>query len=207
VRLQPVLEPPPWRLHETCIPDKRFCTRSARHRADDVVVDIETDQGALLLTGMHRHRKPTLEDRLIARALAPWLDDELARGMQTSLSEAHTARAEQLAGERARRAVVRRLDRLVARAQHQRPPSRITPVAPCREQVCDAMPLILAIRSRLVSGEPLAAQGIARLKTLLSDRRGPCYVSTGAHSLTVALQEIAELLHAEETNRGDFEAE
>jgi hypothetical protein len=184
-----------------------FCTRSARHRADDVVVNVEPDQGALLLTGMRRHRKPTLEDRLIARALAPWLDDELARGMQASLSEAHTARAEQLAGERARRAVVRRLDRLVARAQHQRPPSRMVPVSPCREQVCDAMPLILAIRSRLVSGEPLAAQGIARLKTLLSDRRGPCYVPSVPDSLTVALQEISELIQAQETKPGPFEAE
>jgi hypothetical protein len=156
---------------------------------------------------MRRHRKPTLEDRLIARALAPWLDDELARGMQASLSEAHAARAEQLAGERARRAVVRRLDRLVARAQHRRPASRIAPVAPCREQVSDAMPLIIAIRTRLVSGEPLAAQGIARLKTLLSDRCGPCYVPNAPDSLTVALQEISELLQAQETKPGPFEAE
>ena len=172
-----------------------------------MVVEVEPNQGALLLTGMRRHRKPTLEDRLIARALAPWLDDELARGMQASLSEAHTARAEQLAGERARRAMVRRLDRLVARAQHQRASSRTVPVAPCPEQVYDAMPLILAIRSRLVSGEPLAAQGIAQLKTLLNDRRGPCYVSTGSHSLSVALHGIAQLLHAEDTTRGDSEAE
>jgi hypothetical protein len=61
------------------------------------------------------------------------------------------------------------------------------------------MPLIRAIRSRLLSGEPLAAQGTARLKALLSDRRGPCYVSTVRDSLTVALQEIAELLQVEET--------
>jgi hypothetical protein len=62
------------------------------------------------------------------------------------------------------------------------------------------MPLILAIRSCLLSGEPLAAQGIARLKTLRSDWRGPCYVHNRPHSLTVALQEIAELLEVEETN-------
>jgi len=66
------------------------------------------------------------------------------------------------------------------------------------------MPLILAIRSCLLSGEPLAAQGIARLKTLLSDRRGPCYVHNRPHSLTVALQEIAELLEVEETNPADL---
>ena len=31
--------------------------------------------------------------------LARWLDEELARGMGASLSEAHAARAEQLTGE------------------------------------------------------------------------------------------------------------
>ena len=167
-----------------------------------MVVDVEREQGAVFLAGLTRHRMPTLEDRLIARALAPWLDEELARGMQASLSEAHTARAQQLAGKRARRTVAHRLDRLVDRAQNQRTPSRIALGSPCHEQVRDAMPLILAIRSRLLSGEPLTAQGIARLKTLLGDRRGPCYVRSGPHSLTVALQEISELLQVEETTRG-----
>jgi len=51
------------------------------------------------LAGRVQHRKPTLEDRLIARMLARWLDEELARGMGASLSEAHAARAEQLTGE------------------------------------------------------------------------------------------------------------
>jgi len=58
----------------------------------------------------------------------------------------------------------------------------------------EAMPLILSIRSRLLSGEPLAAQGIARLKTLLSDRHGPWYIHCGQAALTAALQEISELL-------------
>jgi hypothetical protein len=163
-----------------------------------VVVEVEPNQGALSLTGVRRHRKPTLEDRLIARALAPWLDDELARGMRASLSEAHTARADQLAGRRARRAVARRLDKLVYHAQNQRPPSRIRVAPPCRDQVRNALPLILAIRSGLLAEGPLTAQGIARLKTLLSDRRGPCYVPGTPDSLRVSLQEIAELLQVEE---------
>ena len=161
-------------------------------------VEVERDQGALFLPGVSRHSKPTLEDRLIARMLAPWLDEELARGMGASLSEAHTARAEQLARTRARRAVAHKLDKLVDRAQNPRLLSRIALIPPCREQVHDAMPLIVAIRSRLLSGEPLPARGVARLKTLLSDRSGPCYVYRGPQSLTLALQEIAELLQAEE---------
>jgi hypothetical protein len=141
-----------------------------------------------------RHRKPTLEDRLVARMLARWLDEELARGMGASLSEAHAARTKQLTGERTRRALTVRLDRLVDRAQNPRPAVLIPTVSPCTEQVRDAMPLILSIRSRLLSGEPLAAQGIARLKILLGDRRGPCYVPSEQCALTVKLRTISELL-------------
>ena len=172
-----------------------------------MVVEVQPEQGALFLAGLSRHRRPTLEDRLIARALAPWLDDELARGMRASLSEAHAARAEQLAGQRSRRAVVRSLDKLVDRAHDQRPQSRIAIRPPCCEQVQDAMPLILAIRTRLCSEEPLAVQGIARLKTLLRDRCGPCYVRCGAGSFLVTLQEISELLHVEQTKRGSGDTE
>ena len=69
------------------------------------------------------------------------------------------------------------------------------------------MPLILAIRTRLLSEEPLAVQGIARLKTLLGDRCGPCYVSSGAGSLSVTLQEISELLEVQQTSRGSVDSE
>jgi hypothetical protein len=118
--------------------------------------------------------------------------------MGASLSEAHAARAEQLTGERARRKVARTLDRLVDRAQNPRPAYLSPLLPPCREQVSDAMPLILSVRSRLLAGQPLAAQGIARLKTLLGDRCGLCYTASEEGALTVALQEVSELLGAEQ---------
>jgi hypothetical protein len=167
------------RLYETCTTDDRSCTSSVRDYADDEGVEAEPKPSPAVTAGQCRHGEPTLEDRLVARMLAPWLDEELARGIGASLSEAHAARAEQLTGERARRAVARSLDRLVDRAQNPRPAALIPLVPPCREQVRDAMPLILKIRSLLVSGEPLAARGIASLKKLVSDRCGPCYVRSG----------------------------
>jgi hypothetical protein len=185
----------------------RSCSTSAHRRPGDLVAELEPEQCALFLAGLSRKRKPRLEDRVIARALARWLDQELGRGMPASLSEAHTARADQLAGKRARRTLARRMDKLVYNAQHQRPPSRIGRVPPCRDQVDNALPLILVIRSRLLSEEPLAAQGIAGLKTLLGDRRGPCYVPSTADSLSVTLREISELLQVEEPEPGPFEAE
>ena len=161
-------------------------------------MDVEPKQSLAFTTGKRRRGKPTLEDRLIARMLAPWLDEELARGMGTSLSEAHAARAAQLTGERTRRTVARRLDKLVQRAQNPRPSSLIRIVPPCREQVSDAMPLILKIRSRLLSGDSLAPRGIACLKKLLSDRCGPCYVLSETKTLTLALQEVMDWLEGDQ---------
>jgi hypothetical protein len=58
--------------------------------------------------------------------------------------------------------------------------------------------LILSIRSRLLAEQPLAAQGIARLKTLLRDRSGACYTASGEGALAVALEAVSELLGAEQ---------
>jgi hypothetical protein len=161
-------------------------------------VEAEPEQRLAVTSRKRRRGGPTLEDRLIARMLAPWLDEELARGMGAALSEAHAARAEQLTSEGGRRKVARRLDKLVERAQNPRPPSLIPLVPPCREQVRDAMPLILEIRSRVLSGDPLTPRGIACLKRLLSDRCGPCYVPSKAETLTLALQEVVGSLEGDQ---------
>jgi hypothetical protein len=113
-------------------------------------VEIEPTRSRAVTPGKRRHGGPALEDRLVARMLARWLDEELARGMEASLSEAHAARAEQLTSEGGRRKVARRLDKLAERAQNLRPPSPVPLVPPCHEQVRDPMPLILSIRSRLL---------------------------------------------------------
>ncbi|HYB28152.1 MAG TPA: hypothetical protein VEF89_16165 [Solirubrobacteraceae bacterium] len=137
-------------------------------------------------------RKAGLEDRLIARMLAPWLDRELAAGMRPSLSEAHAARAEQLAGERVRSAVARSLEKLLARAQRPTPAAPKATIPLCREQVLAAAPLIASTASRLRSREPMDPCAVARLKILAGDRRGPCYVRSRPDALMVALREISE---------------
>jgi hypothetical protein len=151
-----------------------------------------------------RSREPSLEDRLVARLLAPWLDRELADGeldetARRTLSEAHAARAAQLTRDRNRRSVARRLDRLIARAETPRHASSLVASitagsSPCRDQVRQATPLIASLAARLRSGEPLDACAVARLKTLLGDRSGPCYTSSRPDALTTALCEVSELL-------------
>ena len=66
------------------------------------------------------------------------------------------------------------------------------------------MPLILTIRSRLLSREPLSAPGIARLATLLRNHYGPFYVEGPRDALTVALQDISELLDPGQIRHADL---
>ncbi len=144
--------------------------------------------------GPRARREPTLEDRAIARMLAPWLDRELAGDIGPSLSAAHAARVGQLTRARTRRALAHTLDRLVERADDPRSRFLSWTIRPCTEQVRDATPLILSTASRLRSDEPLAPLGIARLKTLLRDVSGPCYVRSRPDALTVALQDVSDAL-------------
>jgi AraC-like DNA-binding protein len=149
----------------------------------------------------HRPRKPTLEDRVIARLLASWLDRELADlalADRTGLSEAHAARARQLTSEHTRTSVAQTLDRLMERAENPRTLAPWAGKPPCRDQVRDAAPLITALAARLRSPEPVDACGMARLKTLLSDRSGPCYERSRDDALAAALREASELLKVRE---------
>ncbi len=151
--------------------------------------------------GPRPSRASTLEDRAIARVLAPWLDRELAGGTGVSLSAAHAARVGQLTKAPTRRALARSLDRLVERAGDRRSRFSNWTIQPCAEQVRDAMPLILSTASRLRSDEPLSPLGIARLKTLLRDVSGPCYVPSWPGALTVALQDVSNALDIEAGGR------
>ncbi len=67
-------------------------------------------------------------------------------------------------------------------------------VAPCREQVREALPLILDIAFRLRATVPVGAAGVARLRVLLSDGSGPCYSRSDPGALTIALQAVSESL-------------
>ena len=158
------------------MPAVHCCTASAHVRADDESVP-----------------KPTLEDRLIARMLARSLDRELAAGVAPTISEAHAARVEQLTARRTRGAVAHRLDCLIERADAAGSGFRIT-AAPCCEQVWHAKALIRATIARLRSAEPLDARGVARLRTVLADTTGPCYVPSRPDALTAALRDVSKSL-------------
>lgn len=124
--------------------------------------------------------------------LAPWLDRELAAGIDPSTSGAHAARAEQLTCQRVRNAVARSLEQLVASARRSRSPGFAPTIPPCREQIRQAEPMILTTAARLRSEEPLAPRTVAGLKLLTGDRSGPCYRPSRPNALALALGRISE---------------
>jgi hypothetical protein len=132
--------------------------------------------------------------QLNARLHAPSLDRELASGIAPWRSPLHAARALALTSGRNRRGLARSLERLVETAQQPRSQYRGAAVYPCREQVIEAMPMLLTIAGRLRCADPIDARGVARLNILLSDGNGPCYVKIRRDALTDALQEISQWL-------------
>ena len=138
---------------------------------------------------------PSRATFLLAHVRAPWLDRELAAGTASWRSRAHAARALQLTNDRGRRALARSLERLVEDAE-RRLPARSSVVPPCREQVREARPLILAIAARLRANTPVDASGVVLLRALLSDGTGPCYAPSHPETLLVALRNISPRLEA-----------
>jgi hypothetical protein len=147
------------------------------------------------LRGAGSRRPPQRRDRIIARLRAPSLDGELTAGCASWRSPTHAARALQLTSDRHRRGLARSLEHLIERAEEPRARFPSAAVPPCREQVREAMPQLLAISSRLRSGEPVDAGGVARLRALLSDGAGPCYARSQPDALALALQTVSASLN------------
>ena len=133
---------------------------------------------------------------LRARLRAPILDRQLAAGIASWRTPVHAARALQLTSPRSRHTLAGSLERLVETADDHRGPFRGAAVQPCSEQVHEALPLILAIAVHLRSTAPVAASGVARLRALLSDGGGPCYLPSHDDALRSALEPIRQCLDA-----------
>ena len=134
---------------------------------------------------------------LLARLRAFWLDRQLAAGVVPWHSKVHAARSLQLTSDRSRRALACSLEHLVEQADGPPVHWRSAAVLPCRPQVSEARPVILAIAARLRATAPVDARGMARLRLLLTDGAGPCYTPSGRpDALAVELQTVDRWLDA-----------
>jgi hypothetical protein len=136
---------------------------------------------------------------LLAHLRALWLDRQLAAGVVPWHSKVHATRSLQLTSDRSRRIRARSLEHLVEHADGPTVQRRSAAVPPCRPQVSEARPVILAIAARLRATAPVDVRGMARLRLLLTDGAGPCYTpSSRPDALAVELQTVDRWLDAPE---------
>ena len=135
---------------------------------------------------------------LWARLRAPSIDRQLSAGAATWRSSSYAARSLQLTRDRTRRGLARALERLIEHSERPSAPFRGAVVQPCREQVREAIPMILELSARLRSGIPVDARGMARLRELLSDGSGPCYARVSPDALRAELQAVADVLDVQD---------
>jgi hypothetical protein len=153
----------------------------------------------MALAGTRRPpRQAWVAARLRARLGASWIDRRLAAGAVSWCSPVYAARAVQLTGNRSRFALARSLERLLERAEEPPALFKNAAVPPCGIQVRDALPVILELASRLRSGAPVDARGVAQLSELLSDGAGPCYRRIHPEALTRALERVSRALDVDD---------
>jgi hypothetical protein len=131
-------------------------------------------------------QRARLRDRLVARLRAARLDEELARGVAPEASVALLLRAQTLIAPSTRAALAREIQRILrdALSGYVWVISRVTPR---RREVLDAAEELEALAHRLVEPGPVSADGVARVRLLLTDGCGPLY----AHGASERLRAVA----------------
>jgi hypothetical protein len=136
---------------------------------------------------------------LWAQLRGPALDRQLAREMASWASPLHAARALQITSPRRRRLLADSLERLLDDVRRPaRGPRLGAAVPPDRQQINAAASQIEALATRLRDGEPVRAEGVARLRALLCDGAGPVYTPSRSPDLPGALDAVARWLNVED---------
>jgi hypothetical protein len=139
-----------------------------------------------------KSRYPGWSARLSARFQAHRLDRLIDEGAPVRPGSALAAHRARLSTARERTDLATGL-RLVLRDAAEGP-ATLNPRVPVRTpEVLQLQHLIQDLRARLLSGSPVRVRGMARLRLLLGDGRGPLY-RTGAGSLHAALRGVLAAL-------------
>jgi hypothetical protein len=131
--------------------------------------------------------------RVCAQLRSHGLDRALASGVSPDSSAALSLRAQALISARARRALARSLQRLIEDAR--RPLGPFTPMVPiCRRKILRSRESLEQLAARLLSGDPVDACGMAKVRLLVTDGSGPVYDRPAAEDLEPAVQQALEAL-------------
>jgi hypothetical protein len=138
-------------------------------------------------------QRARLRDRLVARVRAARLDDELARGVAPEASVALLLRAQTLIAPSTRAALATQIQRILrdALSSYVWVISRVTPP---RRAVLDAADELEALAHRLVEPGPVSADGVARVRLLLTDGCGPLYAHGASQRLRTVVASARDSL-------------
>lgn len=161
---------------------------------------IDDDLGRLIL----RPLRPW--HRLLARCLAPSLDQQLADGVRPEVNAVLAARAMVLTSAGYRRGLAASLRRMLAASAS--PQARPRPMAASRSAGAARQPYIPLRRdeiagsaseldelARFLAGpRPVPAQGVAMVSQLLADGGGPLYRAGSGEDLDTVIQRASQVL-------------
>lgn len=140
-------------------------------------------------------RRVRWRDRLVVRARAASLDQELAAGASPESNVALAVHAGHLCEPGHRRQLARSLMRIAAAAADEPTVRRVrTPV--CGPAVRRARGELAAVAVRLGATGPVGVHGVARVRTLLSDGTGPLYRSGPPEQLRHELNAVLVALNS-----------
>ena len=138
-------------------------------------------------TGGLEARTVRWRDRLTVRGRASGLDRALAAGTPPEASVPLALHADRLVRPCNRRQVAGNLDHVLAEVRASGRPGH--PAVPLRrQQIIEAQAELAETACRLRNPGPVAAQGVAMLRLLLSDGQGPLYGPGRDEDLTVVLR-------------------
>lgn len=126
-------------------------------------------------------------DRVCARARGFQLDRALAAGVSPDSSAMLSVRAHQLIGAPARSALALTIRRLIEDTDRRLQPTSLN-VPICRRKVRNCKHALQDLAHRLVAAGPLDVRGLAQIRLLLSDGRGPLYNYPSADDLAPAIE-------------------
>jgi hypothetical protein len=130
---------------------------------------------------------------LIAGWLAAELDRQLAAGASPAASAVLAVRAQRLTSRRVRERVAAGLTRAVRDAE-ARTVGFSAAVRPDRREVVAARTVIATLDHRLRGAEPVSAQGVALLQSVLTDGTSPLYLPSERGALGSRLRAAAAAL-------------
>jgi hypothetical protein len=132
--------------------------------------------------------------RLIASWCAAELDHQLAAGASPAASALRAIRCQRLTSRRYRARLAAGLTRAVRDAEEPRTVGFSAAVRPHRSEVIAARTVLATLDRRLRAPEPVSAEGVARLESLLTDGTGPLYRPTQPGALASRLRAAAAAL-------------